>query len=706
MFLPSRNLVTRLKHVNKVLVSPTLSCKRFFKANTKNKLSSTSEFFRVYKEFQRSVRFILVDDQPIDRMSYFNQLQCVKDMDSNVVATSCQLLNYLHKYGEESALQQTFDSSFTDVGEDASDYDSISDSEIENLSNTILPLDQFNKSEDVPEINVVRNVFNSVIEDKEISVLDWNQYFDDLRKVCSDCSLSLLHRAMIDFFIDIAKLKEKSALEENVDWITLPLVQSFVRYLLEDKNGFQQSQPALFTYLSYCLNKNNFKAFYKTYQEIKPKVKVYNEKFLNLLVKGLSKNQHLDEAKDLLVLQKLYIDNNLLYNAKETEIEFGNGCFASGDVPTAIKIMISNMKNNGKVSFTLLKAFLNHFSFVDDVGQWKENHETVMAFFNYLKQNEIFLDAGMISCIVDWFSKIKSESWNFGKFQNFQVRFGVCPITKIKMRDCELTSNEFEYLEKSCSQILLKNAIEGDISLKYIEDDVTKSKSNLTHQSSVKDIRKFLEYLYDEGPFDLIVDGMNNIYMLNPSSQRFFGKHRHQKALTGLKNGLINYRDSLNKPDLKICVIFRQHVLATVREDGNFLFDVCNLFFANSKVSDDILLLYSSMVSGPNCYFASRDLFRDYRSVIANLGNPKLTRLFDKYQCSRQIYFKTFKDKVYLNNSHSLEPEIKFSKSSWHFPYFNHTGTKTKLKGNLPSSWLCVTKGYVPPHFKYEPVTK
>ena len=662
--------------------------------------ASSDKPYKIYMSFSRAVRFILIDDQPIDKTSFFNQLQTINNVNANIVATSCQLDYYLDKLKNQSSISKNLN--VESVDDETFDIDNmfLSESEINSLNNVILP------SSNVGEYQNLTNkepkaVKDFILKDKARSVAEWKTYFKELQEHCSGRSFSLLFRAMFSFFIDVAELKQHITLVNQANWITFPLVQSFVRYMIEDDESFQYAQPALTMYLSCCLSNNDIKAFYDLFNKISPKIKVYGDSLLHLFVQGLSSNQHLNEAKELLVLQKTYKDKQLLYNVQRTQTSFGVGCFESDDLTTGIKILIQSMQVNNSVNDSLLNAFLNRFCFVNDVKQWKEHYEIVTAFFNYLKVNEIFLDANLISCIVKWFSKIESENWFFGTFQNYQVRYGECPITKTKMKTCQLTSEEFNYLEQSCSQLLLKNAIEEDISLKYIQEDVPKAKSNLIYQSSVKDIRKFLEYMNDEGPFDLIVDGMNSVYFLEPYTghYKFFGKHKHQKALHGLKNGLLYYKQNSQNPNLKICLIFRHHMFDIVREEGKFLFDICNVYFAHSRVSDDILMLYGSMSSGPNCYFASHDLFRNYREFIAKLDDVKLTRLFDKYQCSRQIFFKNYKNKVSLRNSLTIEPEISYSESSWHFPYFRNA--TDKLKGNLPSSWLCVTKKLVHPHFKY-----
>jgi len=207
-------------------------------------------------------------------------------------------------------------------------------------------------------------------------------------------------------------------------------------------------------------------------------------------------------------------------------------------------------------------------------------------------------------------------------------------------------------------------------------------------------MRAFLEYLYNEGPFDLIVDGMNFAYTLNSySEQKYFGKHKHKNAFRQMARLITDFARAYSIEKKHVCLIFRKHLYDDVKIDGSFLFDVGSVYFAGTGIADDVLMLYGSVSSGSQCYFASHDLFRNYRHVVANSGDRKLLSLFDRYQSSRQIFCKGRRNNLYLTKGISFEPEIQRTDKTWHFPYITEQSLKTQGEySNMLKNWLSVSK--------------
>ena len=672
-----------------------------FDVKLRTKATGAKEKVGDLYSYLRPVRLVLTDNL-FEPYSFFNDLKEVSDIDANVVACSTHLLKYMDDLQNMTHHYVLNDWVIDELLEDVEFKIVPKICKSSGAGNTSdadsWPSLTISAATDEQEIETKKLRFekvNFIIEDKEKCFSDWENSMEELKSLCQDYSLSIIYSSLAVFFNDVARLKFLSAGPHRHDWHSSSLVASFINFLVKDEKQLEMAQPALHKYLQYCLSRKDYKTFLNVYNKIKPHRLVYNSSFLRLLISGLGSCSMLDEAKELFQLAMFYNEKKLMNDGKILPT-YAKSCFECGDSKTGIDIFLQDMKASGIANNLLLDAFLSCFKYSKDAAKWKENQEVVASLFNWMYVNDIHLTSSTIKLITAWFKSIENENWYCSTYDAYHIRSGYCPITRQKMKICQLSQNEFNYLEKSLSQSLLQRSAE-DVNLDYFQEDLKTTADAplyLYHLSSMKEIKKFLDYLYDNGPFDLMVDGMNFAYSLSDyESNRYFGKHKFQTAFSRLGHLLSTYKRSI-RDDTNICLIFRKHIDNDVKEDGSFLFDLCNVYFAGHGVSDDVLMLYSAIASGPHCYFASNDLFRNYRyNIIAKRNDRNLLRIYDRYQSSRQLFWKGRRSRPYLASSSFYEPVIYKNKNSWHFPFISTAVSKSKTYNtNVPSSWMCAVK--------------
>ena len=442
----------------------------------------------------RPVQLILVDDDIADPDSHFNSLNILPDSGRNIVACSMGLQKHITNLQTNHYNKTIDDMQFDELLEDIDLTmleENITEDPKESSCESMASSDESNN--DIGENLIVpkRVKSNFVIDDKSKTPAEWEECIKSLKTICHDYSKSILFKSIVDFFLDIAELK--NIIEPTVkSWHTSPLFVSFINYLVEHEENLEISQPALNRYLTFCVRKSDFDMLKFVYNRIKGRVPVYNSTFLITLIKGLSFDGRLEEAKQLLKMLFLFEDKKLLYRHNGLTI-FCIGCFKNNDPITAINIMQLLMQESGIASPSLVEPFLNYFSYSDNAVKWKENYETVLSFFNWLYANDISLTSEGAQHIARWFENIKSENWTSATFPSYRIRRGLCPITQHKMKECKLSQNEFNYLEKSISRLLLQRSVE-DVSLEHFNQDLTSTSNasfELFHQTSLKDMRAF-----------------------------------------------------------------------------------------------------------------------------------------------------------------------------------------------------------------------
>ena len=673
--------------------STIFKLKRESEFKAKHPIDASIEPYQSYGRL-RPVRLILTDDKPINRNCAFNKAEFLAEIKSNVVSCSTDINDRILALKSDSLVniaddidlsysnQFDFDFEKFDVKEES--IDSCSGSAVEAESDEVNELNQSPKWTKT----------NFVIADKKKSLLEWEECFADLSMLLSGYTRSTIFKSLMDFFNNIAVLKYEADVTRQ--WHTSPLVKSYLIYLIKDQSNLTLAQPTMTTYLKYCNHVKDYDAVVYVYNMLQSKITVYSYGLLLELITGLSLGGRLQDAAELLKIYGLYKKNNLT-KSNTVLVVYGHGCFLNKKPETGIEIMKQQMMANLRTT-PLLQPFLEHFRFVDDREKWKENFEVVMSFFNWIFVNNIFISKNEAKSIADWFTSIKNERWKCFTYENRHLQRGRCPVTNHPMNLCKLNPEEYMCLKNSISEFLLDSSVD-DVSLKYIKDIPKSASSQLFHHSSLKDLKKYLEYLHENGPFDLIIDGMNFAHLLLSRKKSFFGKHKHKTSLKELGNVLYNYRKKPINANKKICLIIRKHMYDHVRVDGQFFYDLCDIYFAPNNLSDDVLLIYGAISSGPQCFFASHDLFRDYRAKIAQQCDLRLVRLFDRYQRSRQLFYQRINNTQHLPHTPAFEAEIQKTEDSWYFPYFPEPAL-----GNTPTAWLCATKKTDVTNFKSSPI--
>nr|XP_018896208.1 PREDICTED: mitochondrial ribonuclease P protein 3 [Bemisia tabaci]XP_018896209.1 PREDICTED: mitochondrial ribonuclease P protein 3 [Bemisia tabaci] len=236
-------------------------------------------------------------------------------------------------------------------------------------------------------------------------------------------------------------------------------------------------------------------------------------------------------------------------------------------------------------------------------------------------------------------------------------------LTKIK-----ITQKEYENLKVA---LISDSLIGGDIFKK----------------TNPKELKNFLSFIRRTSPYDIVVDGLNVMYLVKPDGPRHF----KSRSLKMVVHPLV----SQNK---KILVLLRNHMKSYKDPDMNFVTSHCNIFFVDNESSDDNYLLYAALYNPLGTCFISKDFMRGHKS---SLSTTELRKTFKLWQQSHQIvpYRIGYETGLQYPVEHFLIPH-KSQEGTWHIPFstsgrinYEHDHfyiNLPELEQRKTFSWLCL----------------
>jgi len=535
--------------------------------------------------------------------------------------------------------------------------------------------DDFAENNDMERLKVIDcfvvELTNSFKEPSE-----WDEIIQEYGSVggSSLYSLNMKLQGVMDFLVanNVKFTHENSDIRNGDDWHKQDLVQSYLQYLLTSDTCHLFFQPALMKYVYHCCDKQDWAEVERVYRIVNDKVDLISPILATAFAKGLkhSSNDVLDDMLGLVATAKLFDDaatkhRHLTHQNLAVQNDLVQYALRKDHLEVALSYINSLVQRGTTTKSIRLETFnqiLEKFSFSWDAKLWKRNRQVVEVLLNVLSQRQYFLaNETYAEAAVKWFKAIENESWAVKKINIQDIRRCECPVTGVSLIPSEL-SDEEHYLLKSFVLITIMKKLYTKV---HMETLAQKGK----HLPNEESIHQFFEFILKNGPFNVVVDGLNVV--LHNIRQGLAGKERYDPGFYRLARVLEILQQGSTK-EINILVTLKRHMIPVV-DHYKHLFRNHNVqfYYVPNDMHDDSLIFYAAICSGPNCYFVSRDFFRDYKALITdNLGHDA-AKLFYKYQQSRQITVLEKgrrKDDVYLGRNNIVESRIQYNEGVWHIP--------------------------------------
>ncbi|KAK2724664.1 mitochondrial ribonuclease P catalytic subunit-like [Artemia franciscana] len=274
-------------------------------------------------------------------------------------------------------------------------------------------------------------------------------------------------------------------------------------------------------------------------------------------------------------------------------------------------------------------------------------------FISLLAENEIYPSNNVTKKLE---RQLVSNGYTVNRF--LFKRHGKCPKCSTQFQvQTPLTFREYSRLKGA----VMKNVLVGN---------------DVFQRSTPEEVEDFKIFIKDRAPFDVIIDGLNVLYI---SGIRVDQSIKYRKLLSLIQQ--------LKEENKKVLLIGRKHMENGLRNIN--VSKYCHLYLVNNDSEDDPFMIYSSLMSGPDCYVATRDFLRNH---MFNLKDPELKEFFVRWRKTRQL-----KNFVIENDKICYLPPVKedrvaqFSENleSVHIPYEDG---KARPIIDPPKTWLCAKR--------------
>lgn len=292
----------------------------------------------------------------------------------------------------------------------------------------------------------------------------------------------------------------------------------------------------------------------------------------------------------------------------------------------------------------LLRASTEHDAEV------KEIHSLVLKLFDFFHELGIKIPFDILQACQRWFTFDPNHSWTC---RNCDInKDGKCHLCGVQLEN-SLPNGYFNSLEK---EIIHK--------LSGLSDDP------ICSQDEIDEFKGVHNFCMTNGPFDVIIDGQNlglEGKKKNKNSTKLFGKRLIQVVSHISKQGKkiflpLHHKALENDISEKVLQTLRKH---------------CEIWFINSDIDDDLLLLYAAASNGMNnskTCIVSNDNWRDHSLMLSNDNRVKLL----KWARLNHVMFDVI-DKSHVRLFKNLfDPVVQRSEYAWHLPV-------------IDGSWKCAT---------------
>ncbi|XP_023290246.1 mitochondrial ribonuclease P catalytic subunit isoform X2 [Orussus abietinus] len=428
---------------------------------------------------------------------------------------------------------------------------------------------------------------------------------------------------------------------------------SYVKFLRN--NNHNMNLATLRNYLkiliavSDTITEEDKREIVSTYDEILKKSTVLDERSLSTCLQALCLTERWHEAEKL--LKDLPSDT---YHGREysslacaaflnSEPEIGwkyfNECLKVGKVNSRVytaylTYCTENLKDKEQLGRELLKT-ISHWEKYDIVPPLV----TVKQFIKCFEQ-------------LDWSATFTSINAS-----------GKCEHCKYKLNSPHLSLKEF----KNLSEQIMNNIICG---------------GNVFLRSNVGEPDKFKKFVASSKPYDIVIDGLN------------VAGNIKQQYKTNLKAQMVMEAVRFFKNQGKtVLVLGRRHMSRWSKQHMDYIRKNAYLFLADDFSHDDAYLLYATIVNGPNTYFLSNDLMRQYKALLSD----DVRNLFKNWQLLHQYKVNSLTRPGYVNimNPGKYLKKVYQSDDCYHIPF--RLDDKYLVQDDYEieeNAWLCVrTRG-------------
>ncbi|CAK9807143.1 Mitochondrial ribonuclease P catalytic subunit [Anthophora plagiata] len=433
-----------------------------------------------------------------------------------------------------------------------------------------------------------------------------------------------LHSSIVDsILLDV--LKQKGLIDVGI---------SYYQFLV--KNNYDLTVPTQTYFLQLFEHKKTIKeedkeCILNIYKHFISKYKSFEITMSNTLVKTLCNIGEWEKAIE--VIKKFEInDQTFLYQAYNTLIsylyDYGKAdkayeylliCFKRGSSPLE-HVYTSYIKYHLKDKFTVNEKIEELFSLWRQYGI-NPSKETIQEYI------EVCNDLG-------WSAKQT-------KLEGLQ-----CTVCKQELLQT-LSDKDYERLCKVTEQKLIFD--------------------HLYYVSNPKEINKFINFVKNGKPYDVVIDGLNFIYASTNGYQQ-------------LEQNLIYHR----KKGKKVLIIGKKHMRKSIMKMN--LQKLAHYFFVDNSSKDDLFILYAAFASGKNAKIFSNDLMRQHKYAITDV---EVNTLFKRWQISQQYNLKND-----VQNMNKLTEEIPIDAivqkqlSCWHIPYMC-SSSRLRQRHTSNDNWVC-----------------
>ncbi|KAJ6634895.1 Mitochondrial ribonuclease P catalytic subunit [Pseudolycoriella hygida] len=197
-------------------------------------------------------------------------------------------------------------------------------------------------------------------------------------------------------------------------------------------------------------------------------------------------------------------------------------------------------------------------------------------------------------------------------------------------------------------------------------------------KSTPEEFQTFIRFMDKTIPYDCVIDGLNVAYSLNTNDPV-----KRSKALASVVKHFADQK-------MKILVVGRKHMERWPQMD--YTNRNAKLFLTDNLSQDDPYFLYSTLKSGPNTIFVTRDLIRNHAFKL----DLNLKRIFRKWQQLRQHSMQRVWDSGHVIFHEKIEFDMSahlLKDHCCHIP-FNNDAFCTLHQDylELRENWLCVSK--------------
>ncbi|KAI5723155.1 hypothetical protein M8J76_002137 [Diaphorina citri] len=399
----------------------------------------------------------------------------------------------------------------------------------------------------------------------------------------------------------------------NVDGIILAncvpnlgFTKSFIKFL---NHEYKKVTPLQMSHLfrSFYLNKQmctpDDKAFIKkTFSQIVKQESVsHSMKAVEGFVAGISIT---DNWKDgLLMMKEKLISQNITIYFPLIEAAIDND-----DMKFAFEHLDKCLKMTNSIPDSIYSYWIQQI----------KTRSKLDEFLQYLRDNDIVISKPVADLVVNQchrynLYKVSHTSVHVKSHQCFHCGFTLDPLT--------LDPADFDQLKAA---FLDRALVGGDI----------------FEKTTPQEFDKFLAFLNQTTPYDIVMDGLNVSHVGGPQYQ---SETLHK---------VIQHFLDLNQ---RILVLGRLHMLKWPKHTVHFIKQHCQFFFVDNLSQDDPYILYAAMYGGLRTRFISRDLMRSHLFL---LGNHELRDVFLKWQQLNQIIILSVTKRVNVKQAMAYHQRV------------------------------------------------